>query len=100
MAETSATATVAATIDERPGPIAPRTATDLAGLGAGVALAVTGVVLAIAFTDTIGGMQADLIRAVGRFPSAGRRAAIGPAQVAAVVVPVVALRTLRRRHAL
>jgi glycosyltransferase 2 family protein len=90
MAETAAPATVAVTIEERPRPIAPRTTTDLAGLGAGVALAVTGVVLAIAFTETIGGMQADLIRAAGRIPSPARRSAIGLAQVAAVVVPVVA----------
>jgi uncharacterized protein (TIRG00374 family) len=89
------------TIEERPRPITRWLGVDLPGIAAGVAVAAAGAFLAAVATETLGGMQADLIRAVGRLPAPARIAAIGLAQVAAVVAPVVvavgALATRRLR---
>ena len=78
-------------VEERPRPVARRTATELTWLAAGLAVAAAGVVLAELATDTLGGMQADLTRSVGRLPGPARRAAIGLAQIGALVAPVLAV---------
>lgn len=62
---------------------------DLVRAAAGAAVAAVGVVLAALATETLGGMQADIARAVGRLPGPARSAAIGLAQLAAVAAPVV-----------
>lgn len=86
-------------IDEWPRPIRRWSSLDLARGAAGVAIAALGAVLAVTATDTLGGMQADLARSIGRLPSPARTAAIGLAQIGAVVAPVVlALAALATRR--
>jgi glycosyltransferase 2 family protein len=76
-------------VDEWPRPVQRWSALDLARGGVGLAIAAIGIVLAVTATDTLGGMQADLARAVGRLPGPARTAAIGLAQICAVAAPVV-----------
>ncbi|HKY68700.1 MAG TPA: hypothetical protein VJM49_20100, partial [Acidimicrobiales bacterium] len=75
-------ATVA--VHEHPRPVQRWSSLDLARGALGVAIAVFGAVLAVAATDTLGGMQADLARSVGRLPGPARTAAIGLAQLGAI----------------
>ena len=70
-------------------PIERWSSLDIVRGAAGVALAASGVLLATLAHDTLGGMQADVARAVSRLPGPARAAAIGLAQLAAVVAPVV-----------
>ncbi len=80
-------------------PIERWSSLDLARGAAGVVVAASGVLLAALATDTLGGMQADIARAVGRLPAPARSAAIGLAQLAAVAAPVVVtLAALVRRR--
>jgi glycosyltransferase 2 family protein len=86
-------------VDERPRPVQRWLALDAFRAGLGLAVAAIGIVLAVVATDTLGGMQADLARSVGRLPGPARTAAIGLAQIGAVVAPVVlALGAVATRH--
>lgn len=87
----SATDTPAVTITERDRPPEHWSTAELARGVLGLAIAVVGLVLAEAATETLGGMQADVARSVGRLPGPARTAAIGLAQIAAVVAPVAVL---------
>ena len=79
------------TVHEHPRPVQRWSSLDLVRAGLGVAIAALGALLALAATDTLGGMQADLVRSVGRLPGPARTAAIGLAQLGAVVAPAVVL---------
>lgn len=80
-------------------PIERWSSLDLVRGATGAALAASGILLAALATDTLGGMQADVARAVGRLPGPARSAAIGLAQFAAVAAPVVVtLAVLARRR--
>jgi glycosyltransferase 2 family protein len=81
----------AVAVSERDHPVAQWAPVDIARVVAGLAVAAAGLVLAAVASETLGGMQADLARAVGRLPGPARTAAIGLAQIAAVVAPVVVL---------
>ena len=80
-----------------PSPVQRWSALDLARGAVGLAIAALGILLAVTATDTLGGLQADLARSVGRLPAPARTATIGLAQVGAVVAPVVLARG-RGRH--
>jgi uncharacterized membrane protein YbhN (UPF0104 family) len=88
-AEPAAPSGPAVAVDEWPRLVQRWSALDLTRGAVGLAIAGLGVLLAVAATDTLGGLQADLARSVGRLPAPARTATIGLAQVGAVVAPVV-----------